>query len=161
VLGGVRRPPAHVLATARSTLDQLGLALADATEADIRPARFFEPAPRGDTVVFREGSDLSVIVVGPLLDTALEAIDAARDELSAELLLLPADGDWDADAVLQSVEKTSKVVLVHKNSGDERRVAEVAACIAEDAFHHLDAPVRRVRVPGADLVEQLHDLAAL
>jgi hypothetical protein len=161
VLGGMRRPPAHVLATACSTLDGLGLALADATEPDTRPARFFEPAPRSETVVFREGSDLSVIVVGSLLDTALDAIDAARDELSADLLLLPADGDWDADAVLQSVAKTSKVVLVHKNSGDERRVAEVAACIAEDAFHHLDAPVRRVRVPGADLVEQLNDLAAL
>jgi HD domain/Transketolase, C-terminal domain len=161
VLGGMRHPPAHVLAIARSSLDGLGLALAEATETDLRPARYFEPARRGETVVFREGSDLSVIVVGPLLDTALEAIDAARDELSAELLLLPADGDWDADAVLQSVAKTSKVVLVHRNSGDELRVAEVAARIAEDAFHHLDAPVRRVRVPGADLVEQLHDLAAL
>ena len=161
VLGGMRRPPAHVVATARSTLDGLGRALAEATQADLRPARFFEPAPRGDTVVFREGSDLSVIVVGPLLDTALEAIDAARDELSAELLLLPADGDWDAEAVLHSVAKTSKVVLVHKNSGDELRVAEIAACIAEDAFHHLDAPIRRVRVPGSDLVAQLHDLAAL
>jgi len=63
--------------------------------------------------------------------------------------------------VLRSVAKTSKVVLVHQNSGDELRVAEVAALIAEDAFHHLDAPVRRVQLPGADLAEHLHDLAAI
>ena len=52
-------------------------------------------------------------------------------------------------------------MLVHENSGDELRVAEVAAYIAEDAFHHLDAPVRRVQLPGADLVEQLEDLAEI
>jgi hypothetical protein len=158
VLGGMRRPPAHVLATARSALDHLGLALAD---ADAGAAPFLEPTPRRETVVFREGCDLSVVVVGPLLDTALEAVERVRQQLSVELLLLPAEGPWDADTVFRSIAKTSKVILVHQNSGDELRVAELAAWIAEDVFHHLDAPVRRVQVPGADLVEQLNDLAAL
>jgi hypothetical protein len=161
VLGGMRRPPAHVLATARSVLDRLGLALAEAADADVAPAGIPEPPPRRETVVFREGYDLSVLVVGPLLDTALQAVERVRQELSVELLLLPEEGAWDAETVLRSVAKTSKVVLVHQNSGDELRVAEVAAYIAEDAFHHLDAPVRRVQLPGADLVEQLEDLAAL
>jgi hypothetical protein len=161
VLGGMRRPPAHVLATARSVLDRLGLALAEAADPDAVPAHLAEPPAPRETVVFREGHDLSVLVVGPLLDVALEAVERVRRQLSVELLLLPSEGTWDADAVLRSVAKTSKVVLVHENSGDELRVAEVAACIAEDAFHHLDAPVRRVQLPGADLVEQLQDLAEL
>lgn len=161
VLGGTRRPPAHVLATARSVLDRLGLALAEAADADALPPHPVEPPARPETVVFREGFDLSVLVVGPLLDVALEAVERVRQDVSVELLLLPAQGTWDADTVLESVAKTSKVVLVHQNSGDELRVAEVAAWIAEDAFHHLDAPVRRVQVPETDLVEQLHDLAEL
>jgi hypothetical protein len=161
VLGGMRRPPAHVLATARSLLDRLGLALAEAADADALPSQPLEPPPRPETVVFREGYDLSVLVVGPLLDVALQAVERVGQQVSVELLLLPSEGTWDADTVLRSVAKTSKVVLVHENSGDELRVAEVAAWIAEDAFHHLDAPVRRVQLPGADLVEQLHDLAEL
>jgi hypothetical protein len=160
VLGGKRRPPTHVLGTARSVLDRLGLALGDAPEAEAAPAALVKPTPR-ETVVFREGQDLSVLVVGPLLDTALEAIERVRPDVSVELLLLPADGAWDSETVLSSVAKTSKVVLMHEKSGDELRVAEVAAYIAEDAFHHLDAPVRRVQLPGADLVEQLEDLAEI
>jgi Transketolase, C-terminal domain/HD domain len=159
VLGGKRRPPGHVLATARSLLDRLGLALGDAPEAEA--AALPEPTPQPETVVFREGDDLSVLVVGPLLDTALEAVERVGQDVSAELVLLPADGAWDPETVFKSVAKTSKVVLVHQNSGDELRVAEVAAYIAEDVFHYLDAPVRRVQLPGADLVEQLQDLAEI
>lgn len=161
VLGGKRRPPTHVLATARSVLDRLGLALGDSPDAEAAPAALVEPSPRRETVVFREGYDLSVLVVGSLLDTALEAVERVRQDVSVELVLLPAEGAWDPETVLRSVAKTSKVVLVHENSGDELRVAEVAAYIAEDAFHHLDAPVRRVQLPGADLVEQLEDLAEI
>jgi pyruvate/2-oxoglutarate/acetoin dehydrogenase E1 component len=148
-----------VLATARSLLDRLGLALGDAPEAEA--AALPEPTPQPETVVFREGDDLSVLVVGPLLDTALEAVERVGQDVSAELVLLPADGAWDPETVFKSVAKTSKVVLVHQNSGDELRVAEVAAYIAEDVFHYLDAPVRRVQLPGADLVEQLQDLAEI
>ena len=97
--------------------------------------------------------------MGPLLDVALQAVERVRDDVSVELLLLPAEGKWDADGHRAS--RSVKVVLVHQNSGDELRVAEVAAWIAEDAFHHLDAPVRRVQLARADLVEQLEDLAAL
>jgi hypothetical protein len=48
VLGGARRPPAHVLATARRVLDRLGLALADAMHPKRPPVRLFESAPRPD-----------------------------------------------------------------------------------------------------------------
>ena len=160
VLAGKRRPPAHVLVTARSVLDRLAYALEQTAYAK-RPAPIPEPEPRRETVVFREGYDLSVLVVGPLLDAALEAVERVRQQVSVELLLVPAEEAWDSETVLQSVVKTSKVLLVHQNSGDERRVAEVAAYLAEDAFHHLDAPVRRVQLPGADLAEQLQDLAEI
>ena len=119
VLGGTRRPPAHVeLATARSVLDRLGLALAEAADADALPPHAVEPRARRETVVFREGFDLSVLVVGTLLDVALQAVEQVRQDVSVELLLLHAEGTWDADTVMESVAKTSKVVLVHQNSGE-------------------------------------------
>jgi hypothetical protein len=113
----------------------------------------------GTPGLLREGDDLSLVVCGPLLAEAAEAVELLT-ELSVEIVALPSAGNWDAAAVLRSVEKTSKVAILHENSGKELRAAEVAALIAESGFEHLDGPVRRICSPDDDVVQALAELAA-
>jgi hypothetical protein len=122
-----------------------------------RRAAAEQPVPLG---LLRKGEDLSLVVCGPLLAEATAAVGRVQRELSVEIVALPSQGEWDAAAVLRSVEKTSKVAILHENSGNELRAAEVAALIAEDGFEHLDAPVRRVCCPEQDVVRELSELAA-
>jgi predicted MFS family arabinose efflux permease len=108
----------------------------------------------------RKGEDLSLVVCGGLVDEAAAAAAHLERELSIEIVALPDEGPWEAADLLRSVRKTSKVLILHENSGREVRAAEVAALIAEDAFEDLDAPVRRVCAPEADVVGALRGLAA-
>lgn len=110
--------------------------------------------------LLREGEDLSLVVCGPLLAEAAEAAELVQREISVEIVALPAYGQWDANTVLRSLQKTSKVAILHENSGNELRAAEVAALIAEEGFELLDAPVRRVCAPDQDLATELFALAA-
>lgn len=73
---------------------------------------------------------------------------------------LPLEGPWNRTAVLRSVAKTSKVVVLHLDGPDERFADEVAAFIAEQGFEDLDEPVRRVSVAHDDVVASLRALAA-
>lgn len=110
--------------------------------------------------LLRKGEDLSLVVCGPLLAEAAVAVERLERELSIEVVALPDTGSWDPTEVLRSVEKTSKVAILHENSGKELRAAEVAALIAEEGFEYLDAPVRRVCCPDEDLAGELSALAA-
>jgi uncharacterized protein DUF5317/MFS transporter/transketolase-like protein len=116
-----------------------------------------EPEPVG---VLRVGEDLSLVVCGPLLAAAADAADIVQGRISVEIVALPEAGPWDPADVLRSIEKTSKVAILHENSGKELRAAEVAALIAEEGFEYLDAPVRRVCSPDHDVVAELDELAA-
>lgn len=74
-------------------------------------------------------------------------------------MIAPAFDDWDPAVVRASVEKTSKVLVLHDNSGNELLAAELAATIAEECFQDLDGPVRRVCSPDEDLTAKARDLA--
>jgi len=54
---------------------------------------------------------------------------------------------WDKQAVLDSVRKTSKVLVLHEDTRSGGFGGEIAATIAEEAFEDLDAPVRRIAAP--------------
>jgi hypothetical protein len=107
----------------------------------------------------RRGDDLSVITWGELVDDAEAAANALAAEVSVEIVSVPPDGPWNRTAVLRSVEKTSRAIVLHLDGPDERFAAEVAAVIAEQGFEHLDAPVRRVSVAHDDVVASLRELA--
>jgi 2-oxoisovalerate dehydrogenase E1 component beta subunit len=112
--------------------------------------------PDGDTAVefgkarvHQEGSDLSIITYGAMVYTAEEAAKAAaeQDGTSVEIIDLRTITPWDREAVLASVAKTSKVIVLHEDTHTSGFGAEIAATIAEEAFETLDAPVMRITAP--------------
>jgi uncharacterized protein DUF5317/MFS transporter/transketolase-like protein len=109
--------------------------------------------------ILREGADLSVVAVnglGPVVEEAASRL--AAEGVSVEVLELNGNRLWNKQAVLATVRKTSKVVVVHATD-DGAEATELVAVIADQAFEDLDGPVRRVSAE-ADLAEELRDLAA-
>jgi 2-oxoisovalerate dehydrogenase E1 component beta subunit len=102
--------------------------------------------PIGVAELRREGRDLSIITYG---GTVGQVLDAARivekeDQLSAEVLDLRTLLHLDTDAILATVRRTGKVLIVHEDRLTGGIGGEVAAIIGEHAFEHLDGPIRRL-----------------
>jgi 2-oxoisovalerate dehydrogenase E1 component beta subunit len=102
--------------------------------------------PIGEARIHQEGSDVTIVTWGAMLYTAEEAA-AALDDVSVEIVDLRSILPWDKEAVLGSVRKTSKVIILHEDTRTGGFGAEIAATIAEEAFEDLDAPPRRITAP--------------
>jgi 2-oxoisovalerate dehydrogenase E1 component beta subunit len=102
--------------------------------------------PLGVARVHREGTDVSVITWGAMVHTADQAA-SGLDDVSVEIVDLRTVMPWDKEAVLASVRKTSKVLVLHEDTRTGGFGAEIAATIAEEAFEDLDAPIRRIAAP--------------
>lgn len=102
--------------------------------------------PLGVADVKREGTDVSLIAHGRAVITALKAAEilAAEHGISAEVLDLRSIRPLDEDAILRSVRKTHRAVLVDENKPFCGVSAQISATIMEKAFDDLDAPVARV-----------------
>ncbi len=115
-----------------------------------------EEVPEGDYTVpigparlVREGRDASVFTYGAMVHTVLEAAEAATKEgIECEIIDLRTLLPFDRDAVLNSVAKTGRVVIVHEAPKTCGFGAEISATIAEEALDCLKAPI--VRVTGFD-----------
>jgi 2-oxoisovalerate dehydrogenase E1 component beta subunit len=104
--------------------------------------------PFGEARLHREGSDVSLITWGAMVYTAEEAAQQLEaDGVSVEIIDLRTIIPWDREAVLDSVRKTSKVLVLHEDTRTGGFGGEIAATIAEEAFEDLDAPVKRVTAP--------------
>jgi 2-oxoisovalerate dehydrogenase E1 component beta subunit len=105
--------------------------------------------PIGKAMVRREGTDISVITYGAMVWTALEAAQELEKEgISLEVVDLRSLLPYDEEAVLASVRKCNKVILLHEDTRTGGMAGELAALIAEKAFEDLDGPI--VRVTGPD-----------
>ena len=104
--------------------------------------------PIGKARTHRLGKDISVITWGAMVYTADEAAQQLEnDGVSVEVVDLRSVMPWDKAAVLDSVRKTSKVLVLHEDTRTGGFGAEIAATIAEEAFEDLDAPVKRIAAP--------------
>jgi 2-oxoisovalerate dehydrogenase E1 component beta subunit len=117
--------------------------------------RIKEEVPEGDYVipigkaaVRREGNDMAVITYGAMVWTALEAAqELEKDGLSLEVVDLRTLLPYDEEAVLASVRKCNKVILLHEDTRTGGMAGELAALIAEKAFEDLDGPILRITAP--------------
>jgi 2-oxoisovalerate dehydrogenase E1 component len=107
------------------------------------PDDFMIPFGKAKTV--REGTDLSIITYGALVQRSLVAAkEAEKQGISVEIVDLRTLSPYDWNAITESVKKTSRVIVAHEDSLSWGYGAEIAARIANELFEHLDAPVRRV-----------------
>ncbi|WP_367128865.1 alpha-ketoacid dehydrogenase subunit beta [Saccharothrix sp. HUAS TT1] len=101
-------------------------------------------------LVRRTGRDVTLIAYGPMVATALETAEAAKEEgWDVEVVDLRSLAPFDDETVCASVRKTGRAVVVHEASGFGGYGAEVVARVTERCFHHLHAPV--LRVTGFDI----------
>ncbi len=101
--------------------------------------------PFGKAKKVREGSDLSIITYGALVQRSLVAAkQAEQDGISVEVIDLRSLVPFDWNAISETVKKTNRVIVAHEDSLSFGYGAEIAARIASELFEHLDAPVRRV-----------------
>jgi 2-oxoisovalerate dehydrogenase E1 component len=101
--------------------------------------------PFGRLSVPREGTDLTVVTFGALVQRSLVAARQAEAEgIQAEVLDLRTLSPYDWPAIVRSVKKTGKALVVHEDNRSWGYGAEIAARIADELFEWLDAPVRRI-----------------
>lgn len=106
--------------------------------------------PLGKARVTREGRDVTVVGYGLMAHYALEAAELLEGEgVSVEVVDLRTLRPLDGEALLESVGKTGKCVVVYEDNRFGGFGAEIAAILAEEAFDHLDGPI--VRVTGPDV----------
>jgi 2-oxoisovalerate dehydrogenase E1 component beta subunit len=105
--------------------------------------------PLGRAAVRRDGTDLSIITFGAMVHTALDAAtQLAAQGVEAEVLDLRSLAPLDREAILTTVGRTSRALLLYEATRTGGIGGELAAIIAEEAFEYLDAPI--VRVASAD-----------
>ena len=102
--------------------------------------------PIGEARLAREGRDLSIVTYGATVWKALEAAEqlASADGLSVEVLDLRTLVPMDDAAIMRTVRKTNKVLIVHEDTRTGGVAGEIAARINEQAFEWLDGPIMRV-----------------
>lgn len=101
--------------------------------------------PFGKARIVRHGSELTVVTWGAMVERCEQA--AAASHVDVEVIDLRTLSPWDREAVLASVQKTRRCLIVHEDTFTAGFGAEIAAVLAKDAFFHLDAPIERLTMP--------------
>ncbi len=101
--------------------------------------------PFGKAKKVREGSDVTIITYGALVERSNQACKRLEQQgISVELIDLRTLVPYDWEAIAESIKKTSRVIVAHEDPVSYGYGAEIAARISNELFEYLDAPVRRV-----------------
>jgi 2-oxoisovalerate dehydrogenase E1 component beta subunit len=115
-------------------------------KGDVPDDRYTTPFGQGR--IHRAGEDVTVLTWGAMVHTADEAArQLEQEDVSVEIVDLRTLVPWDKEAVLESVRRCSKALVLHEDTRTGGFGGEIAATIAEEAFEHLDAPVKRIAAP--------------
>lgn len=102
----------------------------------------------------RQGSDITIVTWGAMTFETLKAVDQlAKSNISCEVIDLASISPIDSETILESVEKTGRLVIVHEAARSCGVGAEIAAIVAEKGLYDLKSPIRRVT--GYDVVMPL------
>ncbi|MFU8896428.1 MAG: alpha-ketoacid dehydrogenase subunit beta [Gammaproteobacteria bacterium] len=113
--------------------------------------------PLDTCYILREGEDVTIVTWGAMtFETLKAAAELDKEGISAEVIDLATISPMDIDTILESVEKTGRLVIVHEAARNCGVGAEVAASVAEKGIWDLKAPI--VRVTGYDTVMPLFKL---
>jgi acetoin:2,6-dichlorophenolindophenol oxidoreductase subunit beta len=167
--------PGLKIAAPSTPADVVGL-MASAIRSD-DPVVFFEhkglfaskgePAPPdhvvplGEAGVVRQGSDVTIVALASTVPTALSAAEQlAADGIDAEVVDLRCLVPLDVRAILESVQRTSRLIIVEENPYQGGWGGTVASIVADEGFEALDAPIRRIAsacvpLPFADALEDV------
>jgi 2-oxoisovalerate dehydrogenase E1 component beta subunit len=101
--------------------------------------------PIGKARIARAGRDITVVTYAAMVYTALEAAETlAKEGIDLEVIDLRTLLPLDRQTIAESVKKTSRVILLHEDTKTGGIAGEIAACINEDCFDFLDAPITRI-----------------
>lgn len=104
--------------------------------------------PFAEANVVREGDDVTIVALGLMVHKALEAAEQlAKEGIDCEIVDLRTTSPMDEDTILESVEKTGRLVVVDESNPRCSIATDVAALVAQEAFGDLKAGVRRVTAP--------------
>jgi 2-oxoisovalerate dehydrogenase E1 component beta subunit len=107
-----------------------------------------EIVPIGVAATRREGGDVTLVTYGAMVTPSLEAADRlSKEGVEVEVIDLRSLIPFDKEAIFASLEKTSRVLIVHEDVKTLGIGAELSAVIMEERFDRLDAPVLRVTYP--------------
>lgn len=131
---------------------------------DSAEARRPDPGPEyvipfGQARVLREGKELTVVTWGAMVYPVLQAADSYGERV--EVLDLRTIAPWDRAAVLASIQKTSRCLVVHEDTWTAGFAGEILATIADEGFTHLDAPLRRLTAPDSPVPYSLELMASV
>jgi 2-oxoisovalerate dehydrogenase E1 component subunit beta len=109
--------------------------------------------PIGPAVVRREGRDLTILTYGFMTQKSLDAAEQmAQRGIECEVVEIRTLAPIDKEAILNSVRKTSKCLIVHEDKKTMGFGAELAAILSEEAFDDLDGPILRVTGPDVPAI---------
>lgn len=101
--------------------------------------------PFGKAKKLKEGDDITIVTWGAMCERSEEAVEKLG--ISADVLDLRTLMPWDKEAVLDSIRRTNRCLIVHEDNKTAGFGAEIAAVLVREAFIYLDAPVERLTMP--------------
>lgn len=105
--------------------------------------------PIGKADVKREGEDLTIVTIGKMLFVGLEVADILeKDNVSVEVIDLRTVAPWDQEAVIDSVKKTGRLIVIDEANPHNNTATDIASVVSDKAFDYLDGPIKCICAPN-------------